>query len=149
MKFEGRVQFRSSKIPGSVGPVGETEILKLNPGREKLIVSATGWPRLEPGSLNLEVDQVVVDQLLRYKPLIEEDGRFIKYPKPYENIPKKRGVYFYYMASASANGKVQQVLVRRARNALRNRIELFAPVLIKSTLCVTENDYISIKVDEA
>src|SRR5438128_2016752 len=124
LTFEGRVQFRSSVAPG-VGPPGESEVLALNPEREARIRAVTGWSRLQAGSLNLTVEDGVLDALLKFEPTLVEDGAIIRYPAQYAHIPKLRGAYLYYPATFKVAEGNEPVLVRRARNPVRGRVELF------------------------
>lgn len=82
------------------GPPGETEILRLNPQRESMIRTVTGWETLAPGSLNLVVDDSVVERLGEYKPKFEESASGIVYPSPYEGIPKLRKALIRFLAGA-------------------------------------------------
>src|SRR2546430_13633417 len=58
-------------------PICERTILQLNPQRLEQILEKTGWPSVEPGTLNLSVDNAVLDSLLHSTPIIieEEIGR--------------------------------------------------------------------------
>ena len=56
----------------------ELEIHGLNPLREKRIREKMDWKRLEPGSLNLRVDDKTVDRLMRVKEVIYEHPDEIK-----------------------------------------------------------------------
>ena len=57
-----------SSLPEAGGPPGESEILALNPQRKDGILKATGWEKLEPGSLNLDVSADVVEALGKLSP---------------------------------------------------------------------------------
>ena len=94
MKFHGAVQFRSSIQPG-IGPPGESEVLALNPQRSESILKATGWDRLEPGSLNLTVEAAIVIALLKFEPTLVEDAATVRYPEGYRHIPQMRKAYYY------------------------------------------------------
>jgi len=64
MILSGRVQLRSSdRGRAGIGPPGETEIQRLNPGRESRILRVTGWKTLARGSLNLVVEDDVIERL--------------------------------------------------------------------------------------
>ena len=94
MKFHGAVQFRSSIQPG-IGPPGESEVLALNPQRSESILKATGWDRLEPGSLNLTIEAAIVIALLKFEPTLVEDAATVRYPEGYRHIPQMRKAYYY------------------------------------------------------
>ncbi len=147
MKFTGKVQFRSSRNQ-SAGPPGEAQILALNPQRKTAILDATGWKRLVPGSLNLEVDPGVVTALEEYRPVIEEPWASITYPPPFQSIPQRRGGYYYYRAIASRGDHKQDVLVRRAINPIRDRVELFAPVKLTKTFMLRAGDLLTVDLLE-
>ena len=145
LSFAGRVSFRSS-LPNASGPPGESKILSLNPRRVDGICSATGWSQVEPGSLNLGVGVEVVPALHELTPTWTEEGSAVIYPPGFEQIPKRRGAYFYYFAQARAKGKTEQVLVRTSRNPLRGRVELFAPVSLKANLGLVAGDQVDIEI---
>src|SRR3989344_8320069 len=147
MRFQGKVQFRSSVRPG--GPPGETEVQCLNPQRVTQILDATGWDRLELGSLNLSVEDSVVGSLLKYTPALIEDGAGVKYPQQYQHIPILRKNYYYYSGVACVNSKNQEVLIRRAQNPIRGRVELFAPVKLKDYFGVTNGDEVTVEINES
>ena len=145
LTFRGIVNLRSS-LAGADGPPGETEILALNPQRKVGILNATGWEKLEAGSLNLDVRAGVVEALGQLVPLWTEDGSTVIYPAPYAYIPKTRAEYWYYFAKASGTGKSQDVLVRRAKNPLPGRLELFAPIRLRSYFGLTAKDRLKVEV---
>ena len=148
MKFTGKVFFRSSAAPAT-GPPGEAEVQRLNPQRATTILEATGWPRLEPGSLNLKVERSVVSDLEKHTPAIEEDGDTIRYPDRYKHIPKRRKGYWYYKATLSRSGPKQDVLVRRAINpaGIRDRVEIFASVSLKKEFALKDGNVVTIEVE--
>ena len=145
--FEGKVQFRSSVTPG-VGPPGEAELLVLNPEREQRIRSVTGWLRLQPGSLNLTVKPEVLEALAKFFPALIEDGTTITYPAPYAHIPKTRGAYLYYAALLRSGESSERVLVRRARNPVPGRVELFAAISLKETFGLSAGNQVKVEVYE-
>ena len=147
MKFIGYVFSRSS-TEGATGPPGETEILALNPQRKAAILKVTGWTDLEPGSLNLKVDPSVVIALGNYRPALNESWPEIKYPPPYEGIPQLRIGYCYYKAIIHMSDDRQECLVRRAINPLPDRIELFAPVSLKSKWALNEDAILTVEITE-
>ena len=147
MTVVGRVESRSSVPSFRGGAPSETEIHGLNPQREKRITEAMGWQRLEPGSLNLRVDDETVDRIGEAKELIFESPDEIRYPEYYESIPHLRGGYKYYLATATANGETQEVLVRRAaKNPLRGRLELFSEVHLRDRFHLEDGDDIQVTV---
>ena len=148
MKFQGIVQFRSSIRPGS-GPPGEAEVLALNPQRVEYILKTTGWIHLEPGSLNLTVDNAVVDDLLKLKPVLIEDGTTVRYPDAFKHIPQLRKAYYYYRARLNIGDSAQEVLVRRAHVPVPGRVELFAPINLRSTLNLAIGDRVVVEVLES
>jgi len=145
LKFEGIVRFRSSASP-LVGPPGETQILALNPERATRILTSTGWDRLEPGSLNLEVPHTVIDALATLIPQLVEDAATISYPPPYEHIPSIRKAYWYYRAIAKAPGRRASVLVRRAQVPVLGTVELFAPLHLVRALSLSASSKVRVEV---
>jgi len=143
--FTGSVNFRSS-IGNTNGVPGETAIHVLNPQRESGILKATGWDRLEPGSLNLNVTPGVVDALGERIPLWVEDGKDVVYPDACRHIPLIREAYWYYSATVSGSGKSRDVLVRRAKNPLPGRVELFAPIKLRDYFGLAAGDKLQVEV---
>jgi hypothetical protein len=138
MKFIARVSSRSSR--GAAGPPGEAEILRLNPHRETMILDATGWSQLIPGTLNLEVAKKLVEQLLLFEPLIREPGTSISYTPPYQRIPLMRHGYLYYVATLSSLDVSAPTLLRRAINPLPGRVEAFSDRCLRDFLGVVDGD---------
>jgi CTP-dependent riboflavin kinase len=147
LKFEGIVGSRSSKEGAPRGPVGEAEILALNPQRRTAILAATGWSDLVPGTLNLEVEQRVVEGLLSCSPLIHEKGENVRYPEPYTHIPRLRVGYLYYRALIRSGDKSASVLIRRAINPLPRRVEAFAEGRLRELLGLSDGDRVICEVN--
>lgn len=143
MRFAGVVESRSS-LPQIGGPPGESEILALNPDRHHGILAAMGWSALYPGTLNLGVPEDVVHRLLLYKATYAEDGFNIRYPEKYAYIPLKRIGYLYFSATLSKEKDSEQipVLLRRACNALANRVEVFAERQLRKALDIQDGNVI-------
>jgi hypothetical protein len=148
MRFQGRLTPRSSVQPNA-GPPGETEVLRLNPARKQRILAITEWPRLESGSLNLDVDPEVLEALLGYVPIWTEPGSSVRYPFGFEHIPLKRGEYYYYAANAQAAGKSEEVLVRRPRNIEHYpyRVELFAATNLTVLFGLQVGQQVTVELD--
>ena len=148
MNVEGCVKLRSSAPSFRGGAPGESVIHQLNPQREKKILAETGWRRLEPGSLNLCVDDETVDRLLKVKELIFELPDEINYPDGWQHIPQRRGGYKYYLATTTVRGKIEEVLVRRAIHPVPGpgRIELFAAVNLRNRLGLQNGEAIQVTV---
>ena len=67
-----------------------------------------------------------------------------------QRIPKKRGGYCYYRATASVRGETQEVLVRRAGNPHDKRcVELVAPVKLMDRLQIDEGSEVEVAVSSA
>jgi len=145
--FEGTVYSRSSK-PNASGPPGELEIGKLNPERENRIRQQSGWKEVEPGTLNLRVDNHDIHMLATLQPKFSEFAP--RYPDEYASIPKKRIGYWYYDAEiTSRKGKEfktpKRVLLRRAINPCKGVIEVIAPVNIRKKWHIKDGDKLAIK----
>lgn len=147
IKFTATVSSRSTARLG--GPPGEAKILELNPGRRQLLLGATGWGHIYPGSLNLEVVEDVICQLASCKPLVCEKADTIHYPEPYSRIPRLRDGYLYYFAVISRGNKEAAALMRRARNPIPTRIEAFSDRFLREHLGLTDGDQVICKVDDA
>src|ERR1700752_3635590 len=104
LTFVGTVKLRSSLVSGSVrpwnGPPGEAEVQSMNPQRAKKLCSLTGWPRLEPGTLNVVIADADFDALAELTSIWAEDGASVTYPPMFAHIPKQRGPYLYFRGSA-------------------------------------------------
>lgn len=147
MKFEGKVQFRSSIRPD--GPPGEAEVQRLNPQRVTQILEVTNWDTLEPGSLNLTVSDNALNNLLRYTPVLVEPGESIIYPDKYKHIPNLRVEYYYYLGVVRVGDNSQQILVRRAKNPVPKRMELFASVKLTKYFEITDGDNVTVEINES
>ena len=141
MVIVGQVESRSSSASSRDGPPGESEIHRLNPQRELKIRKAMDWDSLEPGSLNLRVDGNAVASLAELEALICERPDEIDYPEEYEHIPKYRGGYKYYSATATVGHETEKVLVRRAAvKPVPRHIELFAAVNLRCRFQLEDGD---------
>ena len=147
MVFDGRVRPRSSASNRPVtGPPGETEIQRLNPPRVSMILNATGWQALAPGSLNLAVDHSVIEDLGRLEATVEESAAGIVYPSPFEWIPQMRKAYWYYAATARIGDSEESVLVRRAQVPVSGVVELFAAVSLTDKFKLKLDDVVSVEI---
>ena len=152
MTVVGRVESRSSSTSRrDCDPPGESEIHRLNPLRQKRILEKmVCWRRLEPGSLNLGVDCKTVDELTEIREIIFEPPDEVEYPPgKSQDIPKFRGGYKYYLATATEKGETQEVLVRRAINPIPELIELFSAVNLRKRFQLKDGDEIHVTVFSA
>jgi CTP-dependent riboflavin kinase len=129
------------------GPPGETEIQRLNPSRVSMILSATSWQALAPGTLNLAVDSSVIEDLGNLKPMIEESAGRVVYPSPFERIPAMRKAYWYYAATARFGESEEPVLVRRAQVPVPGVVELFAAVSLTDKFKLKPDDVVTVEID--
>jgi hypothetical protein len=95
--FEGMVSSRSST--SAAGPPGEQVILELNPERREKLLELTSWRSLYPGTLNLEVDDAVLELLRDSETAWVEDAHEVRYPDSWQHIPKLRKAYLYYQGT--------------------------------------------------
>lgn len=146
-EFTGTVSSRSSK--SAVGPPGERAILDLNPERRERILELTVWPSLYSGSLNLQVDDSVLDLLGQREPNWREDASHVLYPEGWKHIPVKRVAYLYYKGTARSRGMSVEVLVRRAQNPVPGRVELFAANSIREKLELSDGDAVLVELDNS
>lgn len=113
--FTGTVYRRKSAAnPSQPDLAGEKEIFECNPQRARRIIEETDWDSVCPGTLNLRLRSEVADDLHKLRPLFFERPEDVRHPT-HPKIPSIRGGYFYYTATASAQGRTQDVLVRRAK----------------------------------
>ncbi|MDW7774498.1 MAG: hypothetical protein SCH71_16560 [Desulfobulbaceae bacterium] len=144
MKFHATVSSRSSKCRG--GPPGESEILSLNPQRVDMILKITGWNNLVSGTLNLEVKENVVDDLLSREPTYRELGETVNYPEPFQHIPMRRLAYLYFKGTIYFRNASEDVLFRTAENPIKSRIEAFAAVKLRESLGLSDEDQIKCEI---
>lgn len=145
-ELHGIISSRSSAGPGQ-GPPGEVEIHHLNPQRARLICAAAGWDCLEPGSLNVEVDEQALRQWLdgRSPDVFEAPGSVV-YPAPYEKIPMRRQGYRYYRCSTLCGNVEAAAFVRRAVVPLPGRVELFSRINLRRAFNATDGASVTIKL---
>lgn len=128
IEFDGVVYPRSAKNgvdPES--PPGESEILALNPKREAVILKATGWACLYPGTLNVRVEPRDLGGILLLSPSIKEPPGDVVYPTRWAHIPKLRAGYLYYSGELRWVNGSADVLFRRACNpSSLHCLEVFA-----------------------
>lgn len=149
LTFCGTVKLRSSVVPAGARariPPGEAEVLDRNPHRVEKICSLTGWRRVERGTLNLIVSKEAFDALAGLTPLWAEDGATVAYPPRFAHIPRQRGPYLYFRASAKAGDRREDVLVRRPMHPISTTIELYAPVSLMQALGVAETDQVTVEM---
>lgn len=145
MEFTGIVKSRSTSQ--REGPPGESEILMMNPGRERLLKGYTGWDKVFPGSLNLKIDPIIFKFLSRLIPAVIEPGSSIIYPQEYKCIPLLRVAYLYFNAVIKHNNQVLQVLIRIPYvPASENYIEVFAAISLRETLGLNDDDIVTCNI---
>lgn len=147
-RITGSVESRSGGKRGLRAP-SEAEILELNPGRAGRIRTAMEWDRVEPGSLNLHVDEEQIREVLasRDPALVEEPDDVVYPPGRCEHVPRKRGGYLYYSGSVAHHGVKIEVLLRRPVNPIRCRAELFAPISLRDHLRLKDGESIEVLMD--
>lgn len=145
--FEGVVSSRSSK--SADGPPGERIILELNPNRREKLLELTSWRGLYPGTLNLEVDNTVLDLLHESEAVWVEDARQVRYPNSWRHIPQLRKSYLYFEGIARSASFNIDVLIRRAGNPAPGRVELLAPQSIRDAFHVNDGDRLTIELDNS
>jgi len=147
MFFTGRFFVRGSAAQRSPTQApSESQIQQLNPKRKSAILNVTGWKTLADGSLNLHVDDAVVEALASLRPALEEPGEGIVYPPSHEGVPKMRKGYWYYAGTARKGDKAQPVLVRRAIVPLPGVVELFAAVSLTDTFKLVPGDSVWVEI---
>ena len=115
-----------------------------------MLCDCTGWTRLEPGSLNLHVEDKVVDRLADLRECYFEEPSLIKYPNGRSRIPEWRGGYNYYRALIRSAERTEQILIRRARDRpLKNLVEAYAPVRLVDVLELQKGTVVEIEVRDA
>ncbi len=121
------------------GPPGEAEVLMLNPQRQAKLLAITGWGRVEPGTLNIECADALAEAALRNSALVwREEGTTVIYPPKYAGVPKIRRAYLYYRATLVFGAHEVPVLVRRAENPVRGRVEVFAEQSLRASIGVVD-----------
>ena len=112
-----------------------------------MILRATGWDVLSPGTLNLEVDEQVVDGLISLRPVIREPGSEVRYPEPYQHIPQYRIAYLYFRGSVRSDAGSEDVLFRTTENPLRTLIEAIAPLSLRKRLGLLDGDRVDCRAE--
>lgn len=97
---------------------------------------------LATGSLNLSVQNEMIEELMSPKATCEEAGSAVV-SAGVEHIPHLRHAYLDCVADAGASGKRQEVSARAARNPLAGRVELFAPIGLWSYFGLVESDRVT------
>jgi CTP-dependent riboflavin kinase len=119
------------------------------------MLEVTGWDRLEPGSLNLDVESDVVRGLSALQPVLEESDADIVYPPPYEDVPRIRKGYRYYRGVVRTDIQQEDVLVRsavvppevqRIGAPPLKRVELLAARSLKKKFSLNARDVIEVEV---
>ena len=123
-------------------------MLALNTQRRDRILQATGWKELSPGTLNLEVPEDCVHRLLLCTAKIREGAEDVRYPEQYAHIPRLRVGYLYYNGRIRKGNKVALVLIRRACNPLKTRLEALSEGKLRESLELSDGDSIVCEVDE-
>jgi len=145
LQFAGIVETRSSASQ-SGGPPGEAEVLALNPHRQEAILKLTGWKELYPGTLNLGTGEETLQRLLLCETVWREDASQVKYPDHYAHIPRQRIGYLYYSGKVAKGGKSLPVLIRRACNPLKNRLEIFSNIRLREQLQLEDGDIVTCEI---
>lgn len=149
LRVDGIVKLRSSVVPEGVrklSPPGEAEVLRMNPHRAGRLCEVTGWSRLEPGTLNLVIEEKPFVAMKCISPAFVEDGASIVYPPEFAHIPKERGPYLYYRARATVGERSEEVLVRRPTNPISTTIELYAAVKLMDALNIGNGDSVTVEI---
>ena len=148
MIFKGTGYKRSSAdLPRQPGVAGEAEVFRRNPQRKRRIMKRTGWKVVFDGTLNLLVSEGVFADLRDMRPLFHERPEDIEHPTN-RRIPEIRRGYYYYKGTASARGRTQEVLVRRAGNPHDERcVELVASVKLLDHFQIDDGSEIEVAVD--
>ena len=128
-------------------PPSETEIIKLNPGREEVLKKLMSWPSLAPGTLNVSCNQRYVERLGRFQPSYVETGTV--YPEKYKHIPAKRGEYWYYKGSLQ-NGSSEKIpiIIRRAKNPVKGRVEVYQEKNLRETKGIIDGQKLKLTITE-
>ena len=147
MIFTGTVyRRRSAANPSQPDLAGEKEIFECNPQRARRIMEETGWDSVYPGTLNLRSRSEVADNLRKLRPLFFERPEDVRHPT-HPKIPSIRGGYFYYTATASAEGRTQEVLVRRAKYPHDPQVvELIACLKLREHLQVDHDSEVKVAI---
>jgi CTP-dependent riboflavin kinase len=148
MEFTGKVYGRTDGSD-EVDVPSESKILRLNPGRVERIRTATGWDRVEPGSLNVRVESSVVRALAECRETIHELACEVTYPMGLAHIPRAREAYMYYFASAAstAGGQAVDILVRRAKSPHSMEVlELFSHLSLRKELELSSGSLVHVKL---
>jgi len=143
MKLTGQVFPRTNGVKPSNAAPSETEILKLNPNRERLLISNTDWKSIASGTLNLSVSEEHYYLLAQFPASFRESGSEVIYPKGWEHIPIARKEYRYY----KANILTESVLIRCAKKPHSTKVlEIFAEHNLRNKLGLSDGDDVTLEV---
>lgn len=144
-KFTGQVYSRSSVSDS--GPPGETEILKHNPQRIIKLIELCSFDSLEPGTLNLKVDESVVKFLKNQNASWLESPNEINPPNDHYNIHCKRGGYKYFSGVIIKDIYSIKIIVRiGAVNPLPHTVEIYSNRKVRDKLELTDGDKIDVYI---
>lgn len=150
MLIIGKASSRTKGITSRDKPPSEAELItkygRENKNRISTILEITNWTRIEPGTLNVEVDTLDFDRLLSLDAAMVEPGETVFYPVPYKHIPLEREEYYYYKALLKAQNDTI-VLVRRPKTTpLKGRLEIFSEVHLRNLFGIQDNENIELEI---
>lgn len=146
--FIGRVKLRSSK-PNAKGPPGETALMECNPQRVEKIKQLCNWSSVFPGTLNVEVDATITEQLKKIEPAWHETPDSIIPPSPDYTAHCDRGGYNYFLGNlkSKSSGECRNVLLRiGAKFPIPGRIEVYAEEKLLDSLSLKCGDKVTLSV---
>nr|NQU91123.1 DUF120 domain-containing protein [Bacteroidota bacterium] len=144
-KFTGQVYLGSSV--GNAGPPGETEISKHNPQRIIKLIELCSFDSLEPGTLNLNVDESVVKFLKNLNPDWLEPPNEINPPNDHYDIHYKRGGYKYFSGVIIKDIYSIKIIARiGAVNPLPNTVEIYSNQKVRNKLALNDGDKIDVYI---
>lgn len=151
IEFTATASSRSSRPGGTQGAPGESVVSALNPQRMEKLRKLTGWSRVEPGTLNFQLDvsldEAGLDKLI---PAWVELPESVKYPAPYGHIPQLRQGWRYYRARLVTEAGELPVLAKwpvKPGGWHKTRIEVFAEVKIREHLVLSDGDHVTMIIE--
>ena len=151
IEFIATVSARSSLPGGGRGAPGETVVSGLNPDRMARLQKLMGWSRVEPGTLNFELQVSLVEVgLEKLTPAWVEPPESVRYPEGYGHIPKLRDGWRYFRARLVTDSGELPVLAKWPAKAGRwhkTRIEVFANIKIRDHFGLTDGDTVRMIIE--
>lgn len=151
--FSGTVVSRSSGRDTPNRAPSESWIHRLNLDRARRLAALGRWSVVEPGSLNLRIDEEVASWVFSLEAALWESPDSVRYPDGYSDIPKRRQGWRYWEADffglldTDDVAEPLAVLVRRpCSGGVTGIAEVYAPCNLRERFNLVDDDRVSLVV---